>query len=98
MLYKFKSKAGGDVIMLGADGDRVLAILGRVPAAQGIIEAQAMPQAIASLNAAVLADPPDADDPGAEAEPGVALRRRLWPLLELLQKARAAEQPVVWGV
>ena len=37
MLYKFKSKATGDVIMLGANGDQVMRIIRKEPAAQGII-------------------------------------------------------------
>jgi hypothetical protein len=36
MLYKFKSKAAGDVIMLGPNGDQVLRLLGRAPAPSGI--------------------------------------------------------------
>ena len=31
MLYKFKSKAAGDVIMLGPNGDQMLRIIGREP-------------------------------------------------------------------
>ena len=38
MIYKFKSKAAGDVIMLGASGDDVLRTIGKSPAAQGIVE------------------------------------------------------------
>ncbi len=56
MLYKFKSKAAGDVIMLGANGDQVLRIVGKEPAPQGILEATALAAAIAALEAAVAAD------------------------------------------
>ncbi|MCW5640107.1 MAG: DUF1840 family protein, partial [Rubrivivax sp.] len=38
MIYKFRSKAAGDLIMLPAHGDQLLRLLGREPAAQGIIE------------------------------------------------------------
>ena len=41
LIYKFKSKAAGDVIMLGPGGDQVLRIIGREPAAKGIIEVAA---------------------------------------------------------
>jgi hypothetical protein len=40
MLYKFRSKAAGDLIMLGPQGDQLLRLLGREPARQGIIEAR----------------------------------------------------------
>ena len=51
MIYKFKSKAAGDVIMMGPTGDQVLRAVGREPAAKGIIEVAAMgPFAITYVN------------------------------------------------
>ena len=40
---RFKSKADGDLIMMGPAGDQVLRIIGREPAPQGIIEVAALP-------------------------------------------------------
>lgn len=105
MIYKFKSKATGDLIMLGPDGDRLLRLIGREPAPQGIIEPADAAGAIAALEAAVAADEArragsaseDDDDGGAEAR-RVALRQRVWPMVEMLRRARAEMQPVVWGV
>jgi hypothetical protein len=108
MLYKFKSKAAGDVIMLGPNGDHVLRLAGREPAARGIIEVEAMPGLIATLKAAVAADEaqrqegsPDhvetADGPGVARGDGVALRQRVWPLLEMLRRCHAAREVIVWG-
>ena len=31
MIYKFKSKAAGDVIMMGPSGDHVLRVIGKQP-------------------------------------------------------------------
>jgi hypothetical protein len=102
MLYKFKSSASGDVIMLGPQGDRVLGLLGRAPAARGIIEVQHIPAALAALRAALAADGasgPDAPATDTEAETAaVGLRQRLWPVTELLERSLAADVPVVWGV
>jgi hypothetical protein len=106
MLYKFKSKATGDVIMLGANGDQVMRIIGKEPAAQGIIAVADMPAAIAALQAAVVqseAKHEPADDASAPAgtTPGadrVSLRQRVWPLVEMLKRAHGAGEPVVWGV
>ena len=107
MIYKFKTKAAGDLIMLGPNGDAMLRALGREPAAQGIIEPAAMVAAIAALEAAI------ADDEAARAQAeqearsegrtlppreGVAPRQRLWPMIEMLRRARAATAPIVWGV
>jgi len=107
MLYKFKSKATGDVIMLAPNGDALLRAIGREPAAKGIIEPPAMAAAIAGIHQAVAADEAARADAEREAaargetlppREGVALRQRLWPMVEMLQRASAAGEPVVWGV
>lgn len=100
MIYKFKSPAAGDLIMLGPQGDQLLRLLGREPAAKGIIEVAAMPAALQALSAAVArAEAPAEDtnnDKGEPAEPG--LRQRLWPMIEMLRRCQAAGEPIVWGV
>ncbi|MCP5287206.1 MAG: DUF1840 family protein [Burkholderiaceae bacterium] len=106
MIYRFRSPATGDVVMLGASGDELLRILGREPAAKGIIEAAAMPAAIAALQAAVAhaeaaadTDTPNAGDAETETPArGVSLRQRVWPMVEMLRRAHAEDAPVVWGV
>ncbi|RZJ11840.1 MAG: DUF1840 family protein, partial [Rubrivivax sp.] len=55
MLYRFKSKAGADVVMLGDSGNDVLRLMGREPASQGILEADALADLIQSLEAGVAA-------------------------------------------
>lgn len=103
MIYRFRSPAAGDVVMLGASGDELLRILGREPAARGIIEPAAMPAAMAALQAAVAAAeaPADIDDneaDGSDGPRGVSLRQRVWPMMEMLKRAHAEDAPVVWGV
>lgn len=98
MIYKFKSRAAGDVIMLGPHGDQLLRLAGREPQPKGIFEPAQMPAVIAALQAAIAADelpPADADEP---ARPPVALRQRLWPMVEMLRRCHAADEAVVWGV
>ena len=108
MLYKFKSKAAGDVIMLGPHGDLVLRILGREPAPRGIFELAAMPGMMAALEAAVAADDaarqqrdagaaPQRDGSADQGGDGVSLHRRVWPLLEMLRRCHAAGEVIVWG-
>jgi Domain of unknown function (DUF1840) len=100
MIYKFKSKATGDVIMLGPNGDQMLRILGREPSAKGIIEVEHMAAAIDALQAAVRAEEvqAEADEDAAAPRVGVSLRQRVWPVIDMLKRARDAGQPVVWGV
>lgn len=106
MIYKFKSAASGDVIMLGPHGDAMLRLLGRDPAPKGIFEPRDMPAAIAALRAAVDEAERRASEPAGAAEresahedePPVGLRRRLWPMIDMLERAARADVPVVWGV
>jgi hypothetical protein len=107
MLYVFKSKAAGDLIMLGPNGDHVLRILGKEPAEKGIIEPAAMPGAIRALEEALAAEPSKPRPAGgharvdgsAEAEPDVVtLRQRSSPLLQMMKRALAEDEPIVWGV
>jgi hypothetical protein len=104
MIYKFKSKATGDLILLGPHGDQILQIIGREPAPRGIIEPPAMDAAIAALEAAIAAETDAAADPHADEDEAargpraVSLRQRAWPMIEMLRRARAEGHPVVWGV
>ena len=100
MLYKFKSAASGDVIMLGPQGDQLLNLLGRGPAAKGIFEPADMPALISTLQSALDAEAGGATDAGDEnaAKPAVGLRQRLWPMIDMLRRCQAAGQPIVWGV
>jgi hypothetical protein len=108
VIYKFKSKGAGDVIMLGPTGDRLLRAIGREPAPKGIIEVDAMPAAIAAIEQAVDADDAafaqaQADarakgEPEPRREGGVSLRQRAWPLVEMLRRCHAEGHEIVWGV
>ena len=96
MIYKFKSKAAGDLIMLQPDGDHLLRLIGREPAPKGIIEIADMPAAIKALqDAAAQAQAPS---PNSDGERGVGLKQRVWPMIEMMKRSLAAGEPIVWGV
>jgi hypothetical protein len=100
MLYKFKSNATGDLIMTQPVGDRVLGLIGKPVAPQGIIEVDHMVAAMSALEAAVAAEGPKPADDGEPASPqadAVGLRQRVWPMVEMMKRALAAKQPIVWG-
>lgn len=106
MLYKFRSKAAGDVIMTSGVGDAILRLMGREPAAQGIFTPDQMPVLIAVLEAAVADDEQRRAEAEAQARTegrllppreGVTLRQRAWPLVEMLRRAQAADRDIVWG-
>lgn len=106
MIYKFKSKATGDTLLLGPQGELLQRLLGREPAPKGIIEPAAMPAVIEALQRAIAddeaaragADDDDTDADRAGARDPVSLRRRMWPMVEMLKRAHAAGEAIVWGV
>jgi hypothetical protein len=104
MIYKFKSKAAGDVIMMGPTGDKVLGLIGKDATPKGIIEPAQMPAAIQALADAVKLDDEARAAAGEQAEGStsardpISLRQRAWPLVEMLKRAHAADEPVTWGV
>ena len=106
MIYKFKSKAAGDVIMMGPAGDDVLRLIGKSPAPQGIIEVGSMSAAIAAIEEAVGADEAaraqaekEAAAEGRKLAPreGVTLRQRAWPMVEMMKRSMAEKADIVWG-
>ena len=105
MIYKFKSKATGDLIMTQPVGERVLSLIGKPVAAQGIIEVDQLAAAMGALEAAVAAErPAAASADGDDARTGtgfgpdhVSLRQRVWPMVEMMKQSLAEKQPIVWG-
>ena len=107
MLYKFKSKAAGDLIMLEPNGRRVLQIIGKDPGPQGIIEPAQMPGAIAALESAIAREEADQQAAIDEAKSkgqvpptfeAVSLRQRALPFIEMLRRCEKAGKEIVWGV
>lgn len=111
MLFKFKSHAASDLIMLEADARRLLKIILGEDPVQGIVLAQNLPAAIAALEAAVAQDEADRKARAAESledapvesdEAGpvsvVSLAQRAAPMMKLLKRCLAEASDVVWGV
>ena len=105
MIYKFKSQAAGDVIMLQPNGDQMLNIIGKGPTPQGIVTVEQIPAAIAALQAAIkvheAAESRRAKHPDEEVDveaDSVMLRHRAGPFIELLRLSAEAGKDVVWGV
>ena len=111
MLYKFKSKNTGDIIMLQAHGQRVLEIIGKAPVdapcTQGILVPADMGDAIKTLEAAVVQEEAMQKAAIAEAlaqhEPApkfeaIGLRQRTQPFIDMLRRCQATQDNVVWGV
>lgn len=108
MLYKFKSAATGDLIMLEPNGRRVLQIIGKEPGPKGIITVDQIPAAIAALEKAIAEDEAqraaakaaaaDADQAQEGSGDTVPLRQRAVPFIDLIRRAMSEKADVVWGV
>jgi regulator of protease activity HflC (stomatin/prohibitin superfamily) len=107
MLYKFKSKAAGDLIMLEPNGRRVLEIVGKDAGPKGIILPEEMPGAIQALEAAIAREEAEhkaiieearAKGQVAPKFDAVSLRQRAVPFLDMLRRCSAAGKEIVWGV
>ncbi|WP_313076929.1 DUF1840 domain-containing protein [Melaminivora sp.] len=108
MLYKFKSRATADVIMLEANARQLLKIVGKGEEPHGIITAAQIPAAIEALQAAVAAEEEaarergqtaDAEEAGQDNAPArdpVSLRQRATPFIDMLRRSAAEGHDVVW--
>lgn len=101
MLYKFKSDAGGNVIMLEATGRQMLEIIGKGVDSKGILLPEQMAHARAALEAAIELDEQSgeaAGQPQDQAAKRISLRTRAWPLVTLIERSLRANVPITWGV
>lgn len=107
MLYKFKSKAAGDLIMLEPNGRRVLQIIGKDAGPKGIIQPQEMGPAVRALEAAIAREESEQkaaiDEAKSKGEvpptfKDVSLRQRAVPFMDMLRRCEKEDAEVVWGV
>lgn len=107
MLYRFKSRATQDFVMLEAHARQLFDIIGKSPSPTGVITVEQMPGAISALEAAVAQERSlahnrdkfaveDHDNP-AEAE-HVGVGQRAAPLLHMLKDSLADQKDVTWEV
>ena len=112
MLYKFKSKATGDLIMLEPQGRQILKLIGKEAGPQGIILPAEMLSAITALQEAVVREEAaiqaareaaktadqDAKQASVDSQKGISLKQRVVPFIDMLRRAHAEDKEVVWGV
>lgn len=102
MLVKFISSETGELIMFADAARQLLEVLGKACSARGTFTRAEMAPAAECLRAAVYrgeqsAAPQVEDDGDSDAQP-VALGRRAWPLIDMLDRtARGdARANIVW--
>ena len=107
MVYRFKSRATGDLVMLDQHGKPLLELLGKEPHGPGILLVEQMPAAVEAIQRAIAADEAeqarhqqeaaDRGDEPSEAE-RISLRMRMAPFLEMLRQCQHEGVEMVWGV
>ena len=100
MLYKFKSKNAGDVIMLEANGRKVLELIGKEAGPTGIILAGQMPTAIQALQDAIALEESRGEKQDEDLVLGdtPGLRQRAMPFIDILKRNHKMGTDVTWGV
>lgn len=110
MIYEFKCRATGSVVMTQAVAERLLDIISVNSGPKGIITVSNMPMAIQALEKAVAqdkeqskvsgnADEPDDKAPNKqETAQSVSLAQRAFPFVEMIRAALAAQKDITWGV
>jgi len=97
MLVRFDSRVGG-FTMFGEPAVQLLKTMGHSGTVPSALLAKDIPQALARLEAALVAAPAatgEASDEDGET-PKVSLRQRAYPLIELLARAAQANCDVLW--
>lgn len=108
-MIRFRSPATGDVQMLEAHARHLLQVIGKSDSERGVITPAEMAEAINRLQAASRQDLHDHeqsnqtraedDEDEVSVEPDrVGLAQRSFPLVQMLKRAQAAGEPVLWGV
>jgi hypothetical protein len=107
MIVTFRSKAAGELIMLGQHAKPLMQAAGKseeiLTEPRGVFTAAQLADAIAGIERAIdVSKDPDfnEDDPeqAARAQQYVGLRQRAHPLLDMLTKAKTKGVDVMWEV
>jgi hypothetical protein len=94
VIYKFKSKVTGDLIMLEPDAKRLLHIMNKTDQTKGILLAAQIADAMAAIEKAITHEEME----GMQDPRQVSLRQRSMPMLKMLKQCQDQSEDVVWGV
>jgi hypothetical protein len=110
MLYRFKSHATAELTLLQPAAEQLLRIVGKAPAAQGLIRPEEVLPAIAALEQAIATEGRSHATASSqdthlaphvqlelEVEPSITLAQRASPFIQMLREAAAENVPVTWA-
>jgi len=114
MIYEFKSRVTGTVVMNKGPAEWILGVIGKQPGPQGIVTVEQMPAAIEALRKAIEEDKravrearresahrdddEQAEDDDASPAASVTHAQRAWPFVEMLVEAHKGGREITWGV
>jgi Domain of unknown function (DUF1840) len=102
MIYEFKSRATGPLVMTSDIAEALLHIIGKQKGPKGVIVPDAMPAAIDALNKAIAlqknANASDDRTDDEDGKPKISLAQRALPFIEMMQRAHSADKEITWGV
>ena len=114
MIYEFKSRATGTVVMTKAAAEWILGVIGKRPGPTGIVTVDQMPGAVDALRTAIddekrairearresahRDEEQDKDPNSTDAEAIVTHAQRAWPFIEMLLEAHKGGRDITWGV
>lgn len=109
MLYRFKSQAAADVLMLETNARQLLDAAGKQAGPTGIFTVEQIPGVLSRLAAAIALEAASGhkgkgdafavEGHEADAELShVALHQRASPLIDMLKRSLEEGKDVVWGV
>ncbi|MFK7890914.1 MAG: DUF1840 domain-containing protein [Granulosicoccus sp.] len=110
MLVTFRTSAYSDITLFGSVAVELLKVMGMSGNVPGAIMAEDLPEAVATLEAALAklpdetemisqgdgAQPSDHHSDDDDSRAGIGLGKRAGPLVELLKAAAAANENVMW--
>lgn len=92
---RFHSRAAGDFSMFEEVAISLIKKMGHSGTVPSALMPEDIPQALASLQAAMSVEPEEPAKSGDD-EPVVSLSRRAWPLVKMLEAAIAENCEVMW--
>lgn len=113
MIYEFKSRATGTVVMNKAAAEWILGVIGKQPGPTGIVTVEQMPGAVEALRRAIEEEKQairearresahredeDNERKDPDAEAMVTHAQRAWPFIEMLLEAHKGQRDITWGV
>lgn len=114
MIYEFKSRVTGTVVMNQGAAEWILGVIGKQPGPQGIVTVEQMPAAIEALRKAIEDEKReirearkesahrDGDDTSEDDDDAPAAMvthaQRAWPFIEMMVAAHKGGREITWGV